>query len=120
MSAEDVLAANDAFYRAFNQKDMGAMDAIWARSVSVGCIHPGWNVLWGREPVIESWERILSNPDQPKIVAGGATVNVMGAVAIVACRELVAGAPLATTNVFVLEEDTWKIAHHQAGAVHLS
>lgn len=117
MRDEDVVAANEAFYRAFNQKDTGAMDALWARSTPVACIHPGWNVLVGRELVLESWLGILSNPSQPKIISGGATVMFLGDAAVVTCRELVAGTPLAATNIFVLESGTWKLAHHQSGPV---
>ena len=40
MSEEDVLAANEAFYRAFNQKDAEAMDDVWARSQPVSCTPP--------------------------------------------------------------------------------
>ena len=36
-----VLAANAAFYRAFAERDVDAMDALWARSIPVACIHPG-------------------------------------------------------------------------------
>jgi ketosteroid isomerase-like protein len=114
---EDVLAANEAFYRAFNQKDPAAMDAIWARSAPVACIHPGWNVLVGREPVLQSWEGILNNPSQPRIVSGGASVAFLGDTAVVTCRELVAGTPLAATNIYVLEDGSWKLAHHQSGPV---
>lgn len=112
-----VLAANDAFYRAFNQKDVDAMDAVWASSAGVTCIHPGWNVLQGREAIIDSWRNILSNPSQPRIVTGGATVAFAGGVAVVICRELVGGAPLAATNVFVQERGVWKLLHHHSGAV---
>ena len=119
MTVDDVLEANDAFYRAFNQKDADAMDAIWARSVEVGCIHPGWNVLRGREPVLESWRGILGNPVQPRIMTGGAAAAFIGDTAIVTCRELVAGSPLAATNVFVLEDGAWKIVHHQSGPVSM-
>src|SRR5687768_1663332 len=93
------------------------MEALWASSVPVHCIHPGWNVLSGREPVIESWRRILSNEGQPKLVTGGAEATVVGEVAVVICREFVAGTPLAATNVFVLEEGSWKLAHHHSGPV---
>lgn len=117
MSEKDVLAANDAFYRAFNAKDMDAMDAVWARSVEVGCVHPGWNLLRGREAVMNSWQGILSNPAQPRIVTGGAEVTLLGDVAIVLCRELVAGTPLAASNVFVQEDGKWKMAHHHSGPV---
>lgn len=119
MTEEDVLEANQAFYSAFNQKDIGAMDAVWARSVPVGCIHPGWNVLIGRELVMESWERILENPSQPKVFSGGASVSIMGNVAIVTCREMVTGAPLAATNVFVREDGAWRLVHHQSGPVSI-
>lgn len=119
MDEASVLAANEAFYRAFNQKDIAAMDAVWARSTPVSCIHPGWNTLAGRQPVMESWEGILSNPAQPRIVSGGATVTVLGNAALVVCRELVAGTPLAATNIFVVEDGAWKLAHHHSGPVAL-
>jgi ketosteroid isomerase-like protein len=114
--AEAALAANEAFYRAFNDKDMEAMDQIWA-SGDVSCIHPGWNVLQGREPVLDSWRNILSNPDQPRIVTGGASVSLNGDIALVVCRELVAGSPLAATNVYVRQADGWKLQHHHSGPV---
>ena len=113
----EVATANEAFYAAFAGRDVGAMDVVWARAHPVTCIHPGWNVLSGREAVMESWEAILSNPEQPRIVAGGAQVQILGEVAIVTCREWVAGNPLAATNVFVREADRWRIVHHQAGPV---
>ena len=120
MNEEDVLAANEAFYRAFNQKDPVAMDAIWARSTGVTCVHPGWNTLTGRDRVMESWRGILTNPDQPKIVTGGASVSFFGDAAVVLCRELVAGSPLAATNIYVLEDGSWKLVHHQSGPVSYS
>src|SRR3954447_22789955 len=83
MGVEEALAANESFYRAFNQKDTAAMSARWSETVEGGCVHPGWNVLTGREPVLESWVRILSNPDQPRIMTGGATATILGDVAVV-------------------------------------
>ena len=119
-SPEDaVLAANDAFYHAFNEKDIEAMDAIWAVSPDVACVHPGWNLLFGREQVIDSWRRILSNPEQLRIFTGGETVIFAGEVALVLCRELVGGAPLAATNVFVQEDGAWKLLHHHSGPVSM-
>jgi hypothetical protein len=111
------LAANEAFYASFNQKDIEAMDAIWSSRNDITCIHPGWNVLRGRQPVIESWAAILGNPNQPRIVVGGAEVMTAGDVGIVICRELVAGSGLAATNVYILEGGFWKLLHHQSGPV---
>jgi ketosteroid isomerase-like protein len=115
--SEAVLAANEAFYASFNQKDGDAMDAVWSSRDDITCIHPGWNVLRGREAVVESWRAILNNPNQPRIVVGGAEVAFAGEGAIVICRELVAGSPLAATNVFVREDFGWKLVHHQSGPV---
>src|SRR5690349_20302743 len=47
--ADAVLAANLEFYRAFTTRDIAAMEAIWARHASVGCIHPGWPALAERD-----------------------------------------------------------------------
>lgn len=115
--ADAVLAANDAFYRAFNQKDIEAMEMLWSASDEISCIHPGWNLLKGREPVLDSWRNILSNPGQPKILTGGATGALLGNVALVVCRELVGGSALVATNVFVLEGGEWRLFHHHSGPV---
>jgi ketosteroid isomerase-like protein len=114
---QDVLEANEAFYRAFNQKDAEAMERAWSASESITCIHPGWNLLRGREDVLDSWRTILSNAGQPRIVTGGAGVTFLGDTALVLCRELVAGSALVATNVFVLEDDAWRLLHHQSGPV---
>jgi ketosteroid isomerase-like protein len=112
-----VLAANEAFYAAFTARDIEAMNRLWASSRPVSCIHPGWNVLTGREDMLASWYGILSNPNQPRIVAGGATTTMLGEVALVVCRELVAGNPLTATNVFIREAGAWRLLHHQSGPV---
>jgi ketosteroid isomerase-like protein len=119
-SETDVLAANEAFYQAFNQRDMASMEGLWASSAPVSCIHPGWNVLQGREAVLDSWRSILNNPSQPRIVTGGATSSIFDSMAVVICREFVAGSPLVATNVFVREDGGWKLMHHQSGGVYTS
>ncbi|MBM2810118.1 MAG: nuclear transport factor 2 family protein [Chloroflexi bacterium] len=93
------------------------MDALWARIAPVRCIHPGWNVLSGRDPVMESWRGILANSSQPKIIMAGASVDIFGNLAVVICRELVAGTPLAATNIFTLEDGAWRLVHHHSGPV---
>ena len=56
---EAILEANDAFYRAFDQRDLEALAAVWASHAPVACIHPGWAPLQGRESVIASWKSIM-------------------------------------------------------------
>jgi ketosteroid isomerase-like protein len=116
----NVLEANEAFYRAFNAGDIDAMDALWARDLPVACVHPNWLTLHGREEVMESWRGILGNPDQPRVVAGGSTVHVIGDVAYVLTQELVSGQPLAATNLFAVEDGEWRLIHHHSSPVAFS
>ena len=62
---QQVLFSNEAFYLAFSQKDVDAMDAIWSRSAPLVCVHPGWRRLTERDEIMDSWRRILQNPNQP-------------------------------------------------------
>jgi len=112
-----VLDANSSFYRAFAERDLAAMEELWAEDAPVACIHPGWDALRGREAVMRSWRDILR--------AGGALVSctsasahVLGEVAFVVCGErLPDGPPLVATNVFRRERGRWRLCHHHAGMV---
>lgn len=115
-----VIEANEAFYAAFNAKDIEAMDALWARDLRVACIHPHANALAGREAVMASWRAILGNPAQAKIMMGAASATVLGESAFVVCRELVSGVPVVATNVFVREGGAWRIVHHHASPMTLA
>ncbi len=64
-----------------------------------------------------SWQRVLENPESPRISCLGAKVHRLGDVAFVTCFESVQGAMLIATNVFVREDGTWRMVHHQAGPV---
>lgn len=120
LSEGPVLAANAAFYDAFNRKDADAMARLWSDTHDITCVHPGWNVLEGRDAVLESWRRILENPDQPKIVSAAQSAQVLGSTAIVVGRELVAGSPIATTNAFVWENGSWRMILHHASPVAIA
>lgn len=115
--ARDVLAANQAFYKAFAARDVAGMEALWATGVAVACIHPGWNVLRGRDLVIASWRSILGSEHSPDVMCGNASAHVLGESAFVICEEQVADDVLIATNVFVRERGDWKLAHHQAAPI---
>jgi hypothetical protein len=57
-NAAELLAANAAFYAAFNAGDEAGMGRLWAHGDGVACLHPGWPVLVGRDAVLESWRRV--------------------------------------------------------------
>ena len=113
--SDAVLAANLEFYRAFAVRDLAAMDAVWARRVQVGCVHPGWPALSDRDAVMESWQGILSNPEAPRIACYDERVLLYGETALVLCEEELEGGTLVASNLFVREEGAWRIAHHHAG-----
>ncbi len=113
--SDAVLAANLEFYRAFTTRDLVLMEALWARRSPVACIHPGWPALTERDAVMESWQRILSNPDAPRIACYDERVLLHGEAALVICEEELDGGTLIASNLFVREDAAWKIAHHQAG-----
>jgi ketosteroid isomerase-like protein len=112
-----VLAANEAFYDAFTGGDLDALDALWAERAPVACIHPGWDALYGREEVMESWRAILGGDHAPDVMCLNPTAHVLGDAAVVICSESINDNNLIATNVFVREDGRWKICHHQAGPV---
>ncbi len=115
--SDAVLAANLEFYRAFGARDLAAMERLWARRTPVACLHPGWTALTERDAIIESWSGILSNPEAPRIACFDEQVFLYGDVALVLCEEELDGGVLAASNMFVREDDGWRMAHHHAGQI---
>ncbi len=116
MSDQDtVLFANEAFYRAFADRDMPAMEALWSRRSPVACIHPGWNALTDRAEVMRSWAGIFDGGSSPEIRCLDPAAYVAGDSAFVICYEMVDGGFLVATNIFVREDGAWTLVHHQAG-----
>ena len=109
-----VLFANEAFYRAFTDRDMIAMDDLWAASFPVCCIHPGWEAIYERDDVIESWRANFSGAAPPEINCVAPRVYY-GDAAFIVCFEEIQGEHLIATNYFVREAGRWKMVHHQAG-----
>ena len=109
------LFANDSFYRAFNARDMNGMNELWAETLPVYCLHPGWPALFGRAEVLESWQRILGNPNAPRILSYGAKVLHFGDTATVICYEQLPGGVCVASNGFVLEYERPRMVWHQSG-----
>jgi SnoaL-like domain len=115
MFARDaVLFANEAFYQAFANADVAAMDAVWARNVPVTCIHPGWHVLNDREHVMEVWRRIFASEEQPPLICRSPEAFVAGDSAFVICYEQLPDAVMVATNIFVRHRQQWRMVHHQS------
>lgn len=115
---EAVMFANDRFYTAFGARDADAMEDLWSEDEIV-CIHPGWQPLFGREPVLASWHAILGNDNAPNVRCRAPRAVMMGETALVVCIEDLDGSFLCATNMFKKDADGWRMVHHQAGPVHM-
>jgi ketosteroid isomerase-like protein len=113
-----ILAANAAFYRAFNKADFAEMSRIWADG-DVSCIHPGWPALTGRQAVLDSFRNIFNAPERETIEHHENTVMVSGGVSWVLSVEIISGAvlALAATNWFHRIDGKWRMIHHQASPI---
>lgn len=111
---EAIIAANQEFYRAFRQRDVAGMQAIWSSQHPVACTHPGWAPLAGREAVLRSFAAILASPKSPPVRANAETVLSLGQSAVVICAEHIDDVELTATNVFVREAGGWRLLVHHA------
>lgn len=114
-----VLAANDAFYAAFEARSMAAMDDTWEHGDDVVCTHPGWRTLVGWRAVRASWSSLLANEEHLQFIVTDARAVVRSDVAYVnAYENLLAGdgpqGSIAVLNVFARQLDgAWRmVAHH--------
>jgi len=112
-----VLAANRAFYRAFNDRDYAAMEAIWAPAGAMVCLHPGQPPLHERVDILESWRGILRHPESPRVRCIGEWVIGRVGFALVVCREVLANGQLMATNSFVRSGTGWHMVGHHSGPV---
>ena len=110
---EEVLSTNAAFYEALATGDFGLMQKVWSNTDDVTCIHPGWGSIFGRQSVMRSWETILQSP--PQIACTEPRGFVSRDSAYVIAYENLGDSRLIATNLFRLEDDAWKMIHHQAG-----
>jgi ketosteroid isomerase-like protein len=114
-----VRAANDAYYAAFEARDLDAMSGCWEHSDRIHCVHPGWHVLRGWGAVAGSWFALFGGPQQLQFILTNEAINVQGDIAWVSVDEnLLDGDQVAGTvtalNLFArTDAGEWKlIAHH--------
>jgi ketosteroid isomerase-like protein len=122
MSQQALRAANVAFYDAFEKLDLQVMANLWARSVPVSCVHPGWDLVLGYEAVMQSWRGIFDGSGEMSLRSEDSQVVAGQGMGWVVSREIlntkVQNTPVENTlsciNTFVLEDGVWRIAHHHA------
>jgi len=117
-----VLAANQAFYAAFEAKDMDAMSDLWEHSDRALCTHPGWGSLRGWASISASYFAIFQGPQPLQVILTREHVDVHGDVAWATVDEnllgVEGGATVAALNLFVRHDDgRWRLVAHTASQV---
>ena len=112
-----VLAANRAFYRAFSERDVEAMDRLWAPTGAVVCLHPGQPPLHDRREIMASWQAIMRHPQAPTVHCIHEWVLGQPGLALVVCREVLPDGQLMATNSFVRLAEGWRMVGHHSGPV---
>ncbi len=121
--ATAVAAANLAFYRALEVRDLSHMAEVWLQDPSASCIHPGWHRLDGWEEISRSWENIFSNSRPWSVECEDVRIAVAGDLAWVTCVEVIVpfgaeddgdAARMQATNLFGRIQGEWRMVHHHA------
>ena len=122
---QQILAANQAFYRAFRDRDLNAMSVCWASALDISCVHPGRDQLIVRALVMGSWEKIFAGDSPLQVWPAQERVQGNARQGWVICHEQLAAElqgqtvdqRLIAINTFRLEEGGWKLTHHHASPI---
>ena len=118
---DDVRAANQAFYEAFEARDIDAMSEVWEHSDRVVCTHPGWQALRGWGAVSGSWFALFRNDNPLQFILTNDSVRVEGDVGWVNVDENLIGerigGTVAALNVFVFDGERWRMVVHHGSPV---
>ena len=122
---EAVLAANQAFYNAFSNRDIGSMNLLWWQGATSLCIHPGGRLLMGWETIQASWSSIFNNTNSLEIDIEVIKIEVDCALAYVIVREIVlqssrgrnTKASSMATNIFQKMAQKWYLVHHHGSPI---
>jgi ketosteroid isomerase-like protein len=123
--SSELEEANARFYRAFEQLQIAEMDAVWAHSDDVKCVHPGWPLLTGWAAVRASWEAIFASTAEMRFTLSDVRVVAAADFGWVTCTEnilseaagRVAVTSILATNLFERAPDGWRLIHHHASHV---
>jgi ketosteroid isomerase-like protein len=118
---DDLLAANAAFYAAFEARDLDAMSEVWLHADHVACVHPGWASLRGWPAVASSWFALFQGDAPMQFILTRVGGTVRGDVGWVTLDENLIAGPQAQTvaavNVFERHEGAWRLVLHQGSGV---
>lgn len=127
MSSErqTVEQANQAFYRAFEKKDLDAMEAVCSKSIDSLCIHPGRDAIKGWSNIRQSWQQIFKATRYLEIDLDILSIELSGDLAYVVLIEKVMQvsgrqrleAKSMATNIFERMGGQWFLVHHHGSPI---
>ncbi|MCC5812573.1 MAG: nuclear transport factor 2 family protein [Ectothiorhodospiraceae bacterium] len=115
--------AADAFYAAFAARDINAMMGVWSQRDDIICIHPMSDRLQGRDAIRQSWAALFHEAPPMQFANRRQQMALLQDAALQTLEERIVlldrpdpgpGSPLLATNVFVPEEDGWRMLLHHA------
>jgi ketosteroid isomerase-like protein len=116
-----VRAANQAFYAAFEARDIDAMSDVWEHSDRVACTHPGWRTLHGWGEVSGSWFALFRGPTEMQFILTEERTELFGDTAWVTVDENLiseqVGGTVAAVNAFVRSDGRWLMVLHHGSPV---
>ncbi len=121
----DLYQANEGFYHAFETLDIKAMEKIWVKGPYIQCIHPGWGLLKGWDPVMGSWRRIFESTQEIHFLLSEVQIRIHDSLGWLTLYEnitsrsgdeVVTGTVLAT-NIFEKRPAGWLMIHHHGSNI---
>lgn len=121
----EILTANIGFYDAFESLDINRMEAVWHRADYIRCIHPGWSLLTGWQPVMESWKRIFENTEKMGFSLTNVAAHATESIGWVTLYENLTSTVLeqnssvvvVATNIYEKHSGRWLMIHHHGSPI---
>jgi ketosteroid isomerase-like protein len=125
LDKNEVLAMHEAFYRAFEKRDLQAMNLVWWQGSGSLCVHPGGEIIQGWQDIRQSWQQIFQNTDYLEIDTELVSIEVGDRLACVVANENVLQvvnnrkfqARSLATNVFQKMAQKWCMVHHHGSPI---
>lgn len=120
LAKESCDQAEEAFYAAFENRNIEAMMQIWAQNHTVVCVHPQGPQLLDLESIRHSFEQIMNNSPRFSIDIDVLEEFTDGNISIRYVNEHLStdddetGFTILATNVYKKTENGWRMVLHHA------
>ncbi len=125
---ENVDDVEQAFYNAFEHRDLETMASVWSRHDELCCVHPMSHELTDRKSILASWDDIFAHAPEINISIKVKKRLQFGDTIISIVHELLsvpedneAHPPVIATNIYQQRDGNWNmISHHGSPTPRMS